>query len=111
MIKLLRRNCEQNERRQTGLSLVSAMVGVFLSLTMVAIAMSLFGRAIQGPSGGDLDNTVRNGLDSQGWGLLINSSRAILYASNGPKFAQAAGQEAERTRSAIQIAKQSALSG
>lgn len=64
-----------------------------------------------GAQGGDLDNTVRNGLDSQGWGLLINSSRAILYASNGPKFAQAAGQEAERTRSAIQIAKQSALSG
>lgn len=64
-----------------------------------------------GAQGGDLNNTVRNGLDSQGWGLLINSSRAILYASSGLQFAQAAGQEAERTRSAIQIAKQSALSG
>lgn len=63
-----------------------------------------------GAQGGDLLNTVKNGLCSQGWGLLINSSRAILYASNGKHFAQAAAQEAERTRDAINQAKHSTRS-
>ena len=63
-----------------------------------------------GAQGGDLHNTVQNGLCSQGWGLLINSSRAILYASNQADFAQAAAQEAQQTRTAIEHAKQSALS-
>lgn len=46
------------QRRELGLGLVSAMIGVFLSLTMGAIAISLLGRAMQGPTGGDLDNTT-----------------------------------------------------
>lgn len=64
-----------------------------------------------GAQGGDLQNTVRNGLCSRGWGLLINSSRAILYASSKVDFAQAAALEARNTRDAIQAAKASALSG
>jgi orotidine-5'-phosphate decarboxylase len=60
-----------------------------------------------GAQGGDLHNTVKNGLCSQGWGLLINSSRAILYAGNDQQFAQAAAKEAERTRDAINQAKNS----
>ncbi|MCQ8894983.1 orotidine-5'-phosphate decarboxylase [Limnobacter humi] len=64
-----------------------------------------------GAQGGDLLNTVKNGLCSQGWGLLINSSRAILYASSGADFAQAAAREAESTRAAIQTAKDQAHSG
>lgn len=64
-----------------------------------------------GAQGGDLLNTVKNGLCSQGWGLLINSSRAILYASSSASFASAAAIEAQNTRDAIQKAKISALSG
>ncbi len=64
-----------------------------------------------GAQGGDLLNTVKNGLCSQGWGLLINSSRAILYASSKADFAGAAAQEARNTRDAIQAAKAVALSG
>ncbi|MDH4396696.1 MAG: hypothetical protein QE278_13535 [Limnobacter sp.] len=45
-------------RSQKGMGLVSAMIGVFLSLTMGAIAISLLGRAMQGPTGGELDNTT-----------------------------------------------------
>lgn len=36
-----------------------------------------------GAQGGDLDATLQAGLDAQGAGLLINSSRAILYAGSG----------------------------
>lgn len=64
-----------------------------------------------GAQGGDLLNTVKNGLCSQGWGLLINSSRAILYASHKADFAGAAAKEARNTRDAIQTAKSAVLSG
>ncbi|MDO4682281.1 MAG: orotidine-5'-phosphate decarboxylase [Lautropia sp.] len=62
-----------------------------------------------GAQGGDVDATVRAGLDADGHGLIINSSRAILYASEGPSFAQAARQAATDTRDAIRRAKALAL--
>ena len=37
--------------------------------------------------------------------IAVNSSRAILYASSGPDFAQAARQEAIKTRDLLQAAK------
>ena len=64
-----------------------------------------------GAQGGDLLNTVKNGLCKKGWGLLINSSRAILYADSSAQYAVAAAAEARRTRDAIQAAKNEALSG
>ena len=44
-----------------------------------------------GAQGGDLESAVRGGVDQQGRGALINSSRGIIYASpNGDEhFAQA----------------------
>ena len=42
-----------------------------------------------GAQGGSAAEVIANGSNSKG-GLLINSSRAILYASSGPDFAQAA---------------------
>jgi orotidine-5'-phosphate decarboxylase len=43
-----------------------------------------------GAQGGDVAQAVRNGQSSVGTGLLISSSRAILYASGGEDFASAA---------------------
>jgi orotidine-5'-phosphate decarboxylase len=57
-----------------------------------------------GAQGGDLEAAVAAGRDRHGTGLVINSSRAILYASDGPDFAEAARREAERTRDAISLA-------
>jgi orotidine-5'-phosphate decarboxylase len=54
-----------------------------------------------GAQGGDVDAAVAAGMDRHGTGLVINSSRAILYASSGPDFAEAARAEAVRTREAI----------
>jgi orotidine-5'-phosphate decarboxylase len=36
-----------------------------------------------GAQGGDLDSTLTAGLNSEGTGLLINSSRGIIYAGGG----------------------------
>jgi orotidine-5'-phosphate decarboxylase len=43
-----------------------------------------------GAQGGDLEATVRYGIDANGEKAVINSSRQVLYASNGKDFAEAA---------------------
>lgn len=47
-----------------------------------------------GAQGGDLQAVLKNGRDASGFGMLINSSRGILYASEGPDFATAAAAAA-----------------
>jgi orotidine-5'-phosphate decarboxylase len=43
-----------------------------------------------GAQGGDVAATVAAGRDSRGWGMIINASRSIIYASRKSDFAQAA---------------------
>lgn len=54
-----------------------------------------------GAQGGDVEATVRAGQTSDGGGLMINSSRAILYASHGEDYAVKAREAALATRDAI----------
>ena len=46
-----------------------------------------------GAQGGDVEKTVLAGRDSRVQGMIINSSRGIIYASNGLDFAEAARAE------------------
>jgi orotidine-5'-phosphate decarboxylase len=46
-----------------------------------------------GAQGGDLEAVSKAGMNTQ-CGLLVNSSRAIIYASSGTDFAEAARKEA-----------------
>ena len=59
-----------------------------------------------GAQGGDIDATIKAGriLNTPGTGMIINSSRAILYASAGSDFAQAARDIAQSTRDALKSA-------
>jgi orotidine-5'-phosphate decarboxylase len=54
-----------------------------------------------GAQGGDVAATVAAGRTADGTGMMINSSRAILYASRGEDFAEAAAQAAQSTRDAV----------
>ena len=54
-----------------------------------------------GAQGGALEQAVSDGTDSNGRRAIINSSRAVLYASRGEDFAQAARHEAARLRDEI----------
>jgi orotidine-5'-phosphate decarboxylase len=56
-----------------------------------------------GAQGGDIEATVRAGRTVDGAGLMINSSRAILYAGKDEGFAAAARQAAIETRAAINL--------
>lgn len=49
-----------------------------------------------GAQGGSLEEVVRYGLLPDECGLLVNSSRGIIYASSGEDFAQAAGEAAKK---------------
>ena len=62
-----------------------------------------------GAQGGDAVATVKAGWrgDAQGTvaPIIVNSSRAILYASSGADFAQAARRDAAKTRELLQAAR------
>ena len=54
-----------------------------------------------GAQGGDVEAMVRNAKTADGTGLVVSSSRAILYASDGDDFPAAAGSAAKVLRDAI----------
>ena len=54
-----------------------------------------------GAQGGDVEAVVGNAKTADGTGLMVSSSRAILYASNGDDYADAAAREARTLRDAI----------
>ena len=54
-----------------------------------------------GAQGGDLEQAVRYGVDSQGEKAIISSSRQIIYASRGKDFAEAARRAAAELREQI----------
>jgi orotidine-5'-phosphate decarboxylase len=57
-----------------------------------------------GAQGGDVAATVVAGRDSTGFGMIVNNARAVLYASAGADFADAARRVALATRDQIAAA-------
>jgi orotidine-5'-phosphate decarboxylase len=58
-----------------------------------------------GAQGGDVEDAVRAGLDAEGAGLVVSSSRAILYAAESRNFAAAAQAASIQARDAIRRAR------
>jgi len=59
-----------------------------------------------GAQGGDIPATVKAGRNSRGTGMMINSSRAILYASGGDDWREAAAYAALTACNAINAARE-----
>ena len=60
-----------------------------------------------GAQGGDLENTVKYGVNADGEGLIINSSRGIIFASRDKDdFADAARRAAQELRQSINRARE-----
>src|SRR5437868_2337701 len=51
-----------------------------------------------GAQGGDIEKTVQAGLNSRGQGIIVNSSREIIFASGGVDFAEVARRKTEQLR-------------
>jgi orotidine-5'-phosphate decarboxylase len=58
-----------------------------------------------GAQGGDVDAAVNHGMRADGGGLVINSSRGILYAGRDEQFAEAARGATQALRLAINRAR------
>jgi orotidine-5'-phosphate decarboxylase len=58
-----------------------------------------------GTQGGDVDQAVRSGQTADGTGLIISSSRSILYASSGDDFASAARRATMTLREQINLSR------
>lgn len=54
-----------------------------------------------GSQGGDLESSVKNGINSEKQGIIITSSRSIIYASSDEDFAEAARSETEKLHKQI----------
>lgn len=54
-----------------------------------------------GAQGGDVEATVKAGMDSGKQGMIINSSRGIIFASSGTDFAEAAQRETQKLHDLI----------
>ena len=54
-----------------------------------------------GAQGGDVEKTVLAGKDSRGSGMIINSSRGIIFASNGADFAEVSRRETKQLNNLI----------
>jgi orotidine-5'-phosphate decarboxylase len=54
-----------------------------------------------GAQGGDVEKLVIAGQTGSGTGLIVSSSRAILYASNAEDFATVARRETLKLRDSI----------
>ena len=62
-----------------------------------------------GAQAGDLEAAVAAGVDSSGYGLLVNASRSISYASDGRDFVEAAHRAAKELRDQIDDARSQAI--
>lgn len=58
-----------------------------------------------GAQGGDPEAVVRNARTADGTGLVVSSSRAILYASSGDDYAEAAAAAARELRDTLNRAR------
>lgn len=64
-----------------------------------------------GAQGGAMEASVTAGLNERGTGLLCSSSRAIMHASSGPDFAEAAASAAQRMRDDLNGVRSALASG
>ncbi len=91
---------EWNTTGQCALVVGATFPGEIAKVRSIVGAMPLLVPGI-GAQGGDIEATVKAGRTATGTGLMINSSRAILYAGKGEDFASAARRVALETRAAI----------
>ena len=54
-----------------------------------------------GAQGGDVEASVKAGQTADGTGIVVNSSRAIIYASGGRRLRRAARRAAQVARDEI----------
>ena len=99
-----------NTTGQIGLVVGATQPAEIASVRKIAPSLPLLVPGI-GAQGGDVNAAVAAGLDAAGAGMIINSSRAVIFAAPDETFADAAAAAARATRDAIRAARVRALAG
>jgi len=94
---------EWNKTGQLGLVVGATFPGEIARVRELAPTLPLLVPGI-GAQGGDAQATVRAGWRPDA-PIIVNSSRAVLYASSGADFASAARAAAQQTRAALNAAR------
>lgn len=89
-----------NESDQCGLVIGATYPKELTEIREIAPDMPLLIPGI-GKQGGDVKKTVQAGQDSNGQGMIINSSRSIIFASEGKDFTQASREATQRLSNLI----------
>lgn len=97
---------EWNAHRNIGLVVGATAPHQMKAIREIAPELPLLVPGV-GAQGGSVQEVVSAGRDKNGFGLLINSSRGIIYAGKGSDFAAAAGEAARRLRDEINQARRS----
>ena len=96
---------EWNQTGQLGLVVGATFPGEIARVRELAPTLPLLIPGV-GAQGGDAQATVRAGWRPDA-PIVVNSSRAVLYASSGADFASAARTAAQQTRAALNAARSS----
>ena len=97
---------EWNSRGNAGLVVGATYPQQLQSVRKLCPDMVILAPGI-GAQGGDLENTVKYGVNADGEGLIINSSRGIIFASRDKDdFADAARRAAQELRLSINRARE-----
>lgn len=91
---------EWNINGNCGLVFGATYPGEIRKIREIAGDMPIFFPGI-GAQRGDLEEVVKMGKDSRGRGMIVNSSRDIIYASDGSDFAEAARRKTEKLRDLV----------
>lgn len=95
-----RANEDWNRNNNLGLVVGATYPSELRRVRAVAPSLPLLVPGV-GAQGGDLAAVLREGRDASGFGLLINSSRDIIYAGKGDDFATAAAAAARELTAAM----------
>jgi orotidine-5'-phosphate decarboxylase len=99
------RAVEWNSKGNIGLVVGATAPDELRRIREIAPAMPILIPGI-GTQGGDLQASIRYGMNAQGLGAVINSSRGIIFAGKGPNFADAARAAADKLRSEINVERE-----
>lgn len=95
------RSCvEWNVKGNVGLVVGATVPDQLATVRQLCPSMPLLIPGV-GAQGGELESAVKAGVDRSGRLALVNSSRGIIYASQGADFAEAARQAASTLRDSI----------
>jgi orotidine-5'-phosphate decarboxylase len=95
-----------NEKGNCGLVVGATYPEQLERIRQIAPSLPILIPGVGAQSGG-VESTVKSGTDANGELAIINSSRAILYASAGEDFARAARGEATKLRDSINLHRRS----